>query len=87
MQRNGAQTYYIKEQEVPYVVMGSQWVGYDDTDSLRIKVKHEPQCQRTYHPTCVPNEDLHQPALLRGLIRIFTGRTLNSPDSKVSFCG
>ena len=57
MQRNGAQTYYIKEQEVPYVVMGSQWVGYDDTDSLRIKVKHEPQCQRTYHPTCAPNED------------------------------
>ena len=38
MQRKGAQIYYIKEQEVPYLVMGSQWVGYDDVDSLRIKV-------------------------------------------------
>lgn len=35
----GAQSYYIKEQESPYMVMGDQWVGYDDVDSLRIKVR------------------------------------------------
>lgn len=39
MQRQGANTYYIKEQEAPYVVLGNQWVGYDDVDSLRIKVR------------------------------------------------
>ena len=38
MQRQGANTYYIKDQEVPYIVLGNQWVGYDDVDSLKIKV-------------------------------------------------
>lgn len=38
MMKKGGQSYYIKEQEAPYVVQKDQWVGYDDIDSLRIKV-------------------------------------------------
>ncbi|XP_053382557.1 probable chitinase 10 [Mercenaria mercenaria] len=39
MMKKGGQSYYIKEQESPYVVLKDQWVGYDDVDSLRIKVQ------------------------------------------------
>ncbi|XP_060571114.1 chitotriosidase-1-like [Ruditapes philippinarum] len=39
MINKGAQSHYIKEQEAPYAVQNDLWVGYDDVDSLRIKVQ------------------------------------------------
>ena len=38
MLKSGGTRHYIADQMVPYVVKGSEWVGYDDPDSLRIKV-------------------------------------------------
>lgn len=38
MIRQGGKSYFIQDQESPYVVHGDQWVGYDDVDSLRTKV-------------------------------------------------
>ncbi|KAH9508786.1 Endochitinase 1 [Bulinus truncatus] len=37
---SGADVYNAKDQQVPYVVKNSQWVGYDDPDSLRNKVRY-----------------------------------------------
>ena len=34
----GAERFWLDEQEVPYAVKGDQWVGYDDEKSLSIKV-------------------------------------------------
>lgn len=34
----GAQKHYIPEQESPYITYADQWVGYDDADSLAVKV-------------------------------------------------
>lgn len=34
----GAQRHYIKEQKSPYITYADQWVGYDDMESLAIKV-------------------------------------------------
>jgi hypothetical protein len=34
----GAQRHYIQEQDSPYITYADQWVGYDDMDSLAIKV-------------------------------------------------
>lgn len=34
----GAQKHYIPEQESPYITYADQWVGYDDADSLALKV-------------------------------------------------
>ncbi|XP_033739624.1 LOW QUALITY PROTEIN: chitinase-3-like protein 1 [Pecten maximus] len=34
----GAQKHMIQGEEVPYLVKGNQWVGYDDKESLRKKV-------------------------------------------------
>lgn len=36
--KSGGKKYYINEQKVPYLVKDDQWVGYDDVDSLSIKV-------------------------------------------------
>ncbi|KAL3875560.1 hypothetical protein ACJMK2_033501 [Sinanodonta woodiana] len=36
--KNGGHKYYITEQKVPYAVKGELWVGYDDQDSLCIKI-------------------------------------------------
>ena len=40
-----------------------------------------------YLRTCAPNADSGQRAHLRSLIRIFTGRILDSQGCKVSSCG
>ena len=34
----GGAEYYITEQEAPYAVQGSQWVGYDNPTSIQRKV-------------------------------------------------
>ena len=47
----------------------------------------EPQGQKPYLQTCAPSEDSDQPAHSRSLIRIFTGRMLDSQGCKVSPCG
>jgi len=41
MLKSGGTRHYIADQMVPYVVKGSEWVGYDDPDSLRIKVDNQ----------------------------------------------
>jgi len=38
MIKNGATKYFEQEQKVPYIVNGDQWVGYDDENSLKLKV-------------------------------------------------
>ena len=35
----GATRHYIAEQKVPYLVQGTQWLGYDDPASLTVKVE------------------------------------------------
>ncbi|XP_025086194.1 LOW QUALITY PROTEIN: chitotriosidase-1-like [Pomacea canaliculata] len=40
MLKNGGIREYISEQKVPYIHSGNQWVGYDDPDSLREKVRY-----------------------------------------------
>ena len=49
--------------------------------------RNEPLCHKTYLRTCAPSEDLDQPAHSRSLIRIFSGRLLDSQGYKVSSCG
>ena len=44
-------------------------------------------CQKTYLQTCAPREDSDQPAHSRSLIRIFTGRILDSQGCPLSSCG
>ncbi|XP_076073758.1 chitotriosidase-1-like [Mytilus galloprovincialis] len=43
MMKKGGKKYYINEQKVPYLVKDDQWVGYDDVDSLSIKVQYVKQ--------------------------------------------
>uniref|UniRef100_A0A8D2L0D8 GH18 domain-containing protein n=1 Tax=Varanus komodoensis TaxID=61221 RepID=A0A8D2L0D8_VARKO len=38
--KKGATTKVIPEQKVPYSFKGNQWVGYDDVDSIKNKVKY-----------------------------------------------
>ncbi|GAB1598846.1 chitinase-3-like protein 1 [Argonauta hians] len=40
MLSNGAKRYYIDDQKVPYLVLGDQWVGYEDETSIREKVHY-----------------------------------------------
>ena len=39
MMKNGGQVGFISEQRVPYIHRGNQWVGYDNPDSLKEKVR------------------------------------------------
>ena len=39
MLKTGGTRHWIPEMEVPYVVKNDQWVGYDDPESLKKKVK------------------------------------------------
>ena len=43
-------------------------------------ITNEPQRRETYLRTCAPSEDSDQPAHSRRLIRIFTGRKLDSQE-------
>ena len=43
----------------------------------------KPHVKKKYFRTCAPSEDSEQTAHPRSLIRIFTGRILNSKDAKV----
>lgn len=36
--KTGGTRHYLADQMVPYVVKGSQWIGYEDVDSIKIKV-------------------------------------------------
>ncbi|XP_067387583.1 chitotriosidase-1-like [Emydura macquarii macquarii] len=38
--KQGATTEMIEEQKVPYSYKGNQWVGYDDVESIKTKVKY-----------------------------------------------
>ncbi|XP_052069385.1 acidic mammalian chitinase-like [Mytilus californianus] len=40
MLKSGGSKHYIPEQKSPYAVKGTEWVGYDDVDSLKEKVKY-----------------------------------------------
>lgn len=37
---NGATRVYSKQQQAPYLYINNQWMGYDDTESLKAKVKY-----------------------------------------------
>ena len=39
--KDGAKVYWLEEQQVPYAVKGDQWVGFDDTVSLKTKVGYK----------------------------------------------
>ena len=41
MLKTGGTKYYIDDQKSPYAVKGDQWVGYDDPDSLKVKVRKQ----------------------------------------------
>lgn len=40
MIKSGATKHWVDGAEVPYLVKGDQWIGYDDPESLRKKVRH-----------------------------------------------
>ncbi|XP_050394209.1 chitotriosidase-1 [Patella vulgata] len=40
IKKSGGQVHRIKEQDVPYIVKGDQWIGYDDTTSIREKARY-----------------------------------------------
>lgn len=46
MFNDGAQQHWIQEQQVPYMVKGDQWIGYESEDSLRLKVRLRSQQPR-----------------------------------------
>ncbi|ELT90300.1 hypothetical protein CAPTEDRAFT_205081 [Capitella teleta] len=37
--KKGAQVFWIEDQQVPYAVIGDQWVGFDDENSLKLKTR------------------------------------------------
>ena len=45
----------------------------------------EPQRRKPYSRTCAPSEDSDQPARSRSLIRILTGRILDSQGCDVKY--
>ena len=59
-----------------------------DLDTVdRGQVTMEPWRQKAYIQTCAHSEDSDQPAHSRSLIRIFTGRILDSQGCEDSSCG
>lgn len=74
MLKSGGTRHWIPEMEVPYAVRGDQWVGYDDEQSLRLKVRPAPimHCVRT---RCGKTRPKKQGVLItRGLIPPFPFR-------------
>nr|KAG5713385.1 hypothetical protein BaRGS_024933 [Batillaria attramentaria] len=43
LKNRGGQIEYSNEQKVPYIHLGTQWVGYDNPESLREKVRYVKQ--------------------------------------------
>ena len=37
---DGAQSNFLEDQRVPYLVLGTQWIGYDNPKSLKEKVSY-----------------------------------------------
>ena len=58
-----------------------------ETNKAIFKLLFESQQQKTYLWKCAPSEDSDLPAHPRSLIRIFTGRVLDSQGYEVSSCG
>ncbi|ESO85838.1 hypothetical protein LOTGIDRAFT_130278, partial [Lottia gigantea] len=40
LQKSGGQVHMIQEQQVPYIVKGNQWIGYDDPTSIKNKIAY-----------------------------------------------
>ena len=38
----GAQRHWLSDQQVPFMVKGDQWVGFENDESLRLKVGLRP---------------------------------------------
>lgn len=74
MLKSGGTHHWIPEMEVPYAVRGDQWVGYDDEQSLRLKVRPAP-IMHCVHTRCDKTRPKKQGILItRGLIPPFPFR-------------
>ena len=67
-----------------YIRYSERRYSYPLRRSMHVYLQ-EPQRQETYLHTRAPSEDSDQPAHSRSLIRIFTGRILDSQGYKVFF--
>ncbi len=45
---NGAERFWLEEQQVPYAVHKDQWVGYDDEKSIGLKVSLKSVHSKSY---------------------------------------